>query len=381
MTRPDAAAPSRSILALDGGGVRGVLSLAFLERIEALLAESAGRPVSLAEAFDLIGGTSTGAIIGTALALGLPAREIRAIYFSLVPKVFVRSRFRLRLIQTMFDAQALQTEIGRLVGDRRLESPDLRTFLAIVMKRLDTGSPWLVTNNPAARYWADPADGAYVGNRHYRLVDLLRASTAAPYYFAPHAVPVAEGMPPGLFVDGGMTPHNNPVLALLQLATIPAYGFRWPTGVDRLRIVSVGTGLYRMRLSAASARRMPAAVLAVEALRSMAADGSDTATTMMELLGRSDTSWPLNSESGDLTGFGLTSEPLFSFARYNVRLEREWLQRELDIAITEEELDEIARLDNPGGIGRLYDIGVAAAEKFVRPEHHALPMKRAARPT
>ncbi len=371
MSAPSSGA--KAVLSLDGGGVRGVLSLAFLERIEALLGSAAGTGVRLADRFDLIGGTSTGAIIGTALALGYSAREIREFYFSLVPKVFVRSRFRLRLIQTVFDAEALQSEIGRVVGDRRLETPDLRTGLAIVMKRLDTGSPWLVTNNPRAKFWADPPDGAWVGNRHYRLADLLRASTAAPYYFAPHEVPVVENMPPGLFVDGGMTPYNNPVLALLQLATIPAYGYAWPVGVDRLKIVSVGTGLFRARLSAASARRMPAAILAVEALRGMSADGSEMATTMMEMLGRSDTSWPLNSESGDLQGFGLPTEPLFTFARYNVRLDPAWLKQELGIAASEDDVAELAQLDNADSVARLYDIGVAAAEKFVGPEHLAPP--------
>ncbi|MCC6735254.1 MAG: patatin-like phospholipase family protein [Bauldia sp.] len=374
----DAPSPPRSILALDGGGVRGIVSIAFLERIETLLGERAGRPVRLAEAFDLIGGTSTGAIIGTALALGYPVREIGAFYRDLVPKVFVRSRFRLKLIQTIFDADALESEIAAVVGDRRLDSPDLRTSLAIVMKRLDTGSPWLVTNNPAAKYWADPPDGSYVGNRHYRLADLVRASTAAPYYFAPHEVPVAENTAPGLFVDGGMTPYNNPVLALLQLATVPAYGFGWPTGAERLRIVSVGTGLHRLRLGPAAARRMPAAMLAVEALRGMSADGSDVATTMMELLGHSDTSWPLNSESGDLGGFRLPAAPLFSFARYNVRLDSDWLHRELGIRSTDAEIAELAELDNAAGVQRLYEIGVAAAEKFVRPEHVALPEPRPA---
>jgi hypothetical protein len=373
MTAPGPNQRPRSILALDGGGVRGVLTLAFLERIEAILAERAGRPVRLGDAFDLVGGTSTGAIIGTALALGFTARDIREFYFRLVPRVFVRSRFRLALIQTVFDADALETEIAGVVGDRRLESPDLRTALAIVMKRLDTGSPWLVTNNPAAKYWADPPDNSYVGNRHYRLADLIRASTAAPYYFAPHEVPIAANAPPGVFVDGGMTPYNNPVLALLQLATIPAYGFAWPTGADRLRIVSVGTGLHRMRLSPGSARRMPAAMLAVEALRGMSADGSDVATTMMELLGRSDTSWPLNSESGDLAGFRLPTAPLFSFARYNVRLDRLWLERELGIAVSDADVAAIAELDNADGVKLLYEIGVAAAEKSVLPEHLALP--------
>ena len=55
------------VLALDGGGVRGAISVAFLERIEAIYREQqrGGDPVVLADRFDLIGGTSTGAIIGT----------------------------------------------------------------------------------------------------------------------------------------------------------------------------------------------------------------------------------------------------------------------------------------------------------------------------
>ena len=63
-------APGRKrILALDGGGVRGVVALAFLKEIERALAAQAGRPVRLCDHFDLIGGTSTGAIIAAGLAL------------------------------------------------------------------------------------------------------------------------------------------------------------------------------------------------------------------------------------------------------------------------------------------------------------------------
>jgi patatin-like phospholipase/acyl hydrolase len=58
----------KRILSLDGG-VRGATTIAFLERIEALIEEIEGRPVRLRDWFDLIGGTSIGAIIATALAL------------------------------------------------------------------------------------------------------------------------------------------------------------------------------------------------------------------------------------------------------------------------------------------------------------------------
>jgi predicted acylesterase/phospholipase RssA len=67
----------KRVLALDGGGVRGAISVAFLERIEELLAQSEGRDVRLGDAFDLVGGTSTGAIIAGALALGYSTAQVK----------------------------------------------------------------------------------------------------------------------------------------------------------------------------------------------------------------------------------------------------------------------------------------------------------------
>jgi patatin-like phospholipase/acyl hydrolase len=76
--RLTAPGPKR-ILSLDGGGVRGVLTLGFLKRIEDLLRTRHGRPdLTLADYFDLIGGTSTGAVIAAGLALGLDVASIRA---------------------------------------------------------------------------------------------------------------------------------------------------------------------------------------------------------------------------------------------------------------------------------------------------------------
>jgi patatin-like phospholipase/acyl hydrolase len=69
------AGPKR-LLSLDGGGVRGVISVAFLERIEAILSAQAGENVRLGDWFDLIGGTSTGAIIATGLALGKTTADL-----------------------------------------------------------------------------------------------------------------------------------------------------------------------------------------------------------------------------------------------------------------------------------------------------------------
>jgi hypothetical protein len=85
----------KRMLSLDGGGVRGAISIAFLERLEKLIEEVEGRPTLLSDWFDFIGGTSTGAIIAGALALGFRAADVRKFYHTLGPKVFRRSFWRI----------------------------------------------------------------------------------------------------------------------------------------------------------------------------------------------------------------------------------------------------------------------------------------------
>ena len=75
----------KRILALDGGGVRGAITVAFLERIEALLSSRLGLKARLGDWFDLVGGTSTGALIAGALALGFRTEQIKDFYLRLAP--------------------------------------------------------------------------------------------------------------------------------------------------------------------------------------------------------------------------------------------------------------------------------------------------------
>ena len=113
----------------------------------------------------------------------------------------------------------------------------------IMTKRLDTGSPWPLNNGGHGNYTAQ--DGAL------HLTQAVRASTAAPTYFAPEeiAIHARDGsVVDGAFVDGGVTPFNDPALQLLMLAAVEGYGFCWPTGKDRLLIISVGTGQYKGRV-------------------------------------------------------------------------------------------------------------------------------------
>lgn len=104
-------------------------------------------------------------------------------------------------------------------------------------KRLDTGSPWPLHNCPNARYAKQ--DG------QLRLTQIVRASTAAPTYFQPQPIAISSRdgtVVNGAFVDGGVSPFNDPALLLLMLAALQGHGFNWLTGKDKLLLISVGTG-------------------------------------------------------------------------------------------------------------------------------------------
>ena len=135
-----------------------------------------------------------------------------------------------------------------MMGDRQLDTEDLHTGLGVTLKRLDTGSAWVLINNPHSKYWNTPADRGFLGNRNYRLAQIVRASTATSDYFDPQEIPaIADGVQ-GLFVDGGLTPHNNPSLAMFLAAYVPTHG-PWLAGRGRtnLTIVSVEAGTFRDR--------------------------------------------------------------------------------------------------------------------------------------
>jgi uncharacterized protein len=389
----------KRLLALDGGGVRGALTVAFLERIEVLLEERFGKDARLGDYFDLIGGTSTGAVIAGALALGFRTHQVKDFYLRLAPFAFQRSRWRIPVLQAKFDARGLRAQIEDVVGNRVLSSPDLITGFCLITKRMDTGSPWIIANNPHAPYWEDGK--GYIGNKNYPLVNLVRASTAAPHFFDPELLPIIlnETIPEvmttapgraihallqkiglrkkvkldssthGLFVDGGVTPHNNPSLALFQLTTLPPFGINWPTGPDRLCIISVGTGTYRPRLSFEALGFARYAKLAFHALLSLMTDAEMLVLTLMQWMGECPAPWQINSEIGTLAEVIPPGGKLFRFLRYDVRLEKDWLARELGVQVENDVLERLRGMDDPTLVQQLYEIGCKAAEKQVKREH------------
>src|SRR5262249_7283576 len=162
----------KRVLALDGGGVRGAITVAFLERIEALLSEHrGGQPVRLGEYFHLGGGTSTGSGIAGEMALCFSAHQVKKRYTELAPLAIENQRWTIAILRAKFNVHGLRSEIEKIVGDLELQSEELITGLCVVTKRMDTGSPWILANNPKAPYWNDGA--THDGNKHYRLANLV----------------------------------------------------------------------------------------------------------------------------------------------------------------------------------------------------------------
>lgn len=292
----------KRILALDGGGTRGVFTLDVLLRIEHLLQEhyakqdpaKAGRFV-LRDHFDFLAGTSTGAIIATCLCWGMSVKRVMDLYVEQSYKMFeIRRNPVQRKLFAKFNAEPLSAFLQSLFSEEDgteaiLGSPLLRNgekenYLMVVVRNESTGSAWPLTNNPKAKYnQLDRPDC----NLRIPLWRLVRASTAAPTFFPAEVIPLrtidsenaAASVPPRpqgspaqaspetrqscpgegeaaaqipaipkadaegaqIFSDGSITPYSNPALIAALTAILPGYRIGWTPGPTNIRVVSIGT--------------------------------------------------------------------------------------------------------------------------------------------
>jgi hypothetical protein len=364
-------APKR-ILALDGGGIRGVLSLQFLQAIESLIKARFGDKTRLCDYFDLIGGTSTGSIIAAGLACGKTVDELQDIYTKLGASAFQQGGFGKFLpgplqgkFAPKFPSEPLQAELDRQLGaDTTLDSDKILTGLMIMTKRLDTASPWPLNNGGRGKYAAQ--DGAL------RLTQVVRASTAAPTYFAPEEIPIhsrAGTVVDGAFVDGGVTPFNDPALQLLMLARLEGHGFCWPSGKDKLLIVSVGTGQYKEPRTAQAVLSDATALQGIAALQSLLDDCERMNRATLQWLTNCLTPWTIDRAVGNMKVDSEKGPQLATYVRYNAVLEQAWLKTELGVDLTPDKIEQVRKIDDASNLSDLADLGRRAAAAQVKPEH------------
>src|SRR5579871_1421831 len=360
------------VLAIDGGGMRGALAVGILSHLEQVLRSKFDDPtLVLSDYFDLIGGTSTGAIIAAGLALGRDTNYLRELYHRLGPEVFGSGAPRVPLFQSKFDPRKLAGVIHRELGDFTLETADWRTGFAAVAKRVDTGSVWVLSNCPHSRYWnGDKASPDIKPNKDYSLAKIVQASAAAPFYFDVVSLDVQEHKP-GVFFDGAMTPYNNPVLQLAMAALVPQYGFRWAAGAERLLVVSVGTGQARPEQPAwVNQPVVLPAWKAIHALTALAYDTSQLGISVMQWLGESPQRWRINGEVFGLEGaLPRCAEALWTFVRYDAPLSHDWLKANLGEDFRPAQIASLAKMDDHHMVPELFRVGRKAGIGLIQPGH------------
>lgn len=143
----------RKLLAIDGGGICGVLSLHILGRVEELLIQASKRPAyRLADYFDYVAGTSTGGIIAAGIALGMSISEILKFYLRNGAAMFDKASIMQRL-RYEYNSEPLAKQLKSVFGeDTTLGAKELECLLLLVMRNATTDSPWPLSNNPIAKY-------------------------------------------------------------------------------------------------------------------------------------------------------------------------------------------------------------------------------------
>ena len=355
----------KRLLAIDGGGIRGMIALGYLEEIETGLRQrlGAGPGFVLADWFHYIGGTSTGAIIATGLALGMKVSQLRSFYVEQGRAMFGRARVLHRLRYRFEDgplAQALRDAFG---AERTLGSADLRTLLLVTLRNASTDSPWPLSSNPAAQY----NDRALPDcNLDLPLWQIVRASTAAPTFFPPEVVQV--GPRRFIFEDGGVTPYNNPAFLLFLMATTAPYRLQWPTGPERLLLVSVGTGSMPQDGSGLQPQKMSMLYQASAIPTALIFAGANQQDLMCRMFGKTLAGPALDGEVGAMLategGSGLV--PLFTYIRYNADLTRRGLDA---LGLHDVEPASVQRMDGVQYLDELTRLGRAAGTAQVQMSH------------
>ena len=207
------------ILTLDGGGSKGVYSLGFLREFEKLTGEA------LYKCFDLIYGTSTGAIIAALIALGKNLEEIIELYLSSIPEIMGANRRALR-------SRRLEKHARKIFGDAKFDA--FKVNIGIVAMHYGYAKPMIFKSSIQQAHGRhstfEPGFGC-------RISDAILASCAAFPYFEQVTVETVNQGKPDL-LDGGFV-GNNPALFALADAV---RAFEVP--LEAIKMLSVGVGEY-----------------------------------------------------------------------------------------------------------------------------------------
>ena len=348
----------KKILCLDGGGIRGMITVEVLAEIEALLRTKLGKGPDfvLADYFDFVAGTSTGAIIAACISLGMNIADIRDFYRKSGKEMFDKA-FILKRLHYKFEDDKLAKRMQEVFGkDTTLGSDKLKTVLMMVMRNASTDSPWPVSNNPFAKY-NDPTRPDC--NLDIPLWQLVRASTAAPTYFPPEVVDLGDKK--FVFVDGGITMYNNPAFQAFLMATVGPYKMGWTAGENKMLVVSLGTGTSPVANADLRPGQMNLIYNASSIPSALMLAALNEQDLLCRVFGKCLAGEQLDREVGTLIGAaGPVNPRLFTYARYNAELTREGLNA---LGLNTILPEDVQQLDSVDHIPELQEVGKAVAKQ------------------
>lgn len=360
----------KKLLALDGGGIRGVLSLEILRKLESLLRTTSGNAdYRLADYFDYISGTSTGGIIAAGLAIGMSVDKILEFYEQSGAQMFEPAKLRHRL-SYHYQSEPLAKMLKCVFGeDTQLGSDSVETLLLLILRNATTDSPWPVSNNPFAKY---NHPGHPACNLKFPLWQLVRASTAAPTYFPPEVI-VVNGRQ-FIFVDGGVTMYNNPTFQMFLMATVDRYWIKappenrgWETGTDKMLIISVGTGTSSGENFSLKPKEMNLLFNATTIPSALMYAALNEQDLLCRVFGECVAGHILDREVDTMSrSLGPLRQKLFRYVRYNAELTKEGLAA---LGCTDVDPEVVQKLDSIDAIPALERVGKAAAQRQVDESH------------
>ena len=201
------------ILALDGGGTRGIYSAQLLAKVEETF------DVRIKDYFDLIAGTSTGAIIAGAAVADIPMDEIVELFESEAPDIFRKKWYRNPIFFSKYSNEKLAEIIAHHIPATPLS--DIDTPLLITCSEITTSDSHTFRSNYCE---TDNSDSKVC------LRDAIVASCAAPTFFAP------KNIKSRLLSDGGLWANNPSIAAYTEALTV------FDKDPSKVKILSIGTG-------------------------------------------------------------------------------------------------------------------------------------------
>lgn len=209
------------ILALDGGGLRGAFTAAVLAKWDDMIKTGGGN--DLVKNFDLVAGTSTGAILAIGLAFGKLPLQMLDFYRKEGPKIFPKDRRLRHWLKSKYEAQSLREILQSILGNRKLSDGSCCRLVIPTVRAIHGEAEAIVTAHSDDR----------TAFRDISAVDAAVASSAAPTYFDEAVVEGAVAVEK--YLDGGIW-ANNPVLPAVAEAVR-----HLKVPLDRIDVLSVGT--------------------------------------------------------------------------------------------------------------------------------------------